>query len=106
MGLTASICPDCERAVIPSREICPYCGISAGRQRTIEISPEGTVLSYSVLEMPPAGFEPPVLIALIALEHDATVLCIGDRADIDTIEIDSRVIVYVGDDGKFHFQLR
>ena len=71
--------------------------------RAVEIGPDGVILSFSVLEMPPAGFEPPVLLALVELEYEATVLCLGDKKYIDDVEIDMPVDVFTDDTGRLRF---
>jgi uncharacterized OB-fold protein len=58
-----------------------------------EIDGMGEVLSHTVLQMPPEGFDPPLRMALVKLEEDAVILClsgndgtelrIGDRVRID-----------------------
>jgi len=54
--------------------------------------------------MPPSGFEPPVLIALVRLDHNATILCVGDKDYIDRVELDMPVEVFVDGMGRFCFR--
>jgi len=69
----------------------------------ITVGDEGTVLSYTLSQMPPEGFDPPILLVLVQLQHNVVVLCLGNPENSSHIEIDNRVRVYVGDDGRFHF---
>ena len=88
---------------MPPRQVCPYCGPGAPPMKPVEIGPEGAILSFSVLEIPPMEFEPPVLLALVELEHKATVLCLGDKKYIDDVEIDMPVVVFTDDTGRIRF---
>ncbi|RDE12903.1 MAG: hypothetical protein C4K49_09325 [Candidatus Thorarchaeota archaeon] len=103
MSISASKCKSCDRTVIPPRTICPYCGPKAGDMSQITVGEEGTVLSYTLSQMPPEGFDPPILLALVQLQHNAVVLCLGNPEDSSRIQIDKRVKVLSGDDGRFHF---
>jgi len=60
----------------------------------IHIAPRGTVQSYTTLQMPPEGFNAPLSMALVELEHSALVLCLArEQTDIpvnigDPVEIE------------------
>ncbi|MHA1806016.1 MAG: Zn-ribbon domain-containing OB-fold protein [Candidatus Thorarchaeota archaeon] len=99
----ASYCKSCGRVIVPPREICPYCGLTTGPMEPVDLKPEGTVVSFSVLEMPPSGFDPPVLLALVELERGATVLSLGEKRHIGAITIGSHVSLYYDDDNRLCF---
>lgn len=103
--IESSVCEMCKRAIIPPRIICPYCGIKAGRMKRIDVSPEGEILSYTVLEMPPEGFAAPILLALIEFDQGAIALCRGDTRDIASVRIGLRVRIDVGEDELLSFRL-
>ena len=71
----------------------------------VELGNNGKVLSYTILHMPPEGFEPPVMLGLVELERSTVTLCLGDKALIDQIEIGSEVVVEQDQDHRFIFRL-
>jgi uncharacterized OB-fold protein len=87
--IVSSKCSKCNRAIVPPRETCPYCGKIAGPMKNIELAPRGTVQSYTTLQMPPEGFQSPLSMALVELEHGALVLCLSNDQ--------TRVNVNIGD---------
>ncbi|TFF94990.1 hypothetical protein EU546_04130 [Candidatus Thorarchaeota archaeon] len=104
MKILASKCLTCSRAVVPPREICPYCGKRSERMRDIELIPEGEVVSYTLLHMPPEGFEPPLLMALVRLEHDAVVLCLLEEGlEEPAMEVGTKVRISIDDQERLRF---
>ncbi|NHJ12956.1 MAG: hypothetical protein EAX95_04730 [Candidatus Thorarchaeota archaeon] len=101
LSIQASRCRICERTVIPPRDTCPYCGISAGDSSPVKLAARGVVLSYTILEMPPSGFEPPVLLALVELDQGARILGIADKKDISSIGIGKEVEIQQDSEGRF-----
>ncbi|MFQ5832616.1 MAG: Zn-ribbon domain-containing OB-fold protein [Candidatus Thorarchaeota archaeon] len=65
----------------------------------------GSVLSYTVLEVPPEGFEPPILMALVEIEQGAVVLSTGGKDDIESIRIGAPVELESGPDGQLSFTI-
>lgn len=67
--LVGEICPHCETAIFPPRDICPDCGEEAGPPH--QFSGRGEVYSFTTVTEPPEGFEEnaPYQIALIKLEE-------------------------------------
>lgn len=94
MSIEAAKCDKCQRVIVPPRDICPYCGVSAGKMTHTMLDNGGTILSYTVLQMPPEGFQPPVLLALVKLDDGATTLCLGDTTENGDVQIGARVRVY------------
>lgn len=86
------------------RNICPYCGPSQVMMPT-QLNNKGIALSYTVLDMPPDGFEQPVLLALVELEKGAVVLALADRAEIEKVEIDAQVTISRDEAGRFLLSL-
>jgi uncharacterized OB-fold protein len=70
----------------------------------VELSPRGTIESYTVLHMPPEGFDSPLLLALVRLEEGATILCLGDSDSSKGVEIGRRVSVNTDESERFHFK--
>ena len=103
--IKASRCPDCEKVIVPPRDLCPYCRHMSTRSNVVELSNEGKVLSFSELHMPPEGFTPPMKMALVELEFGAVVLCLGEE-DIDfEVEIGSLVELTVDDEERLRFRI-
>ncbi len=71
----------------------------------IRISDAGTIVSYTVLHMPPEGFQPPVLLALVRLDDGATALCLGEAAEIANVRIGAHVRVYRDLTDRFMFHV-
>ena len=105
MRIEASKCSLCEKVIVPPRKTCPYCGDKTSEMAHIALESHGSVLSYTVLEMPPDGFDAPLILALVELEQGAVVLCLGEDVDIDSIGIGSYVDVRRVTDGRLSFTL-
>ena len=103
MAILCSECEKCGKRIVPPRNICPYC--RSDKSTTIELGEEGILLSYTILEMPPEGFQPPVILGLVELDG-AVVLCLGEQELIDTLEIGSGVYVQIDSEERFIFTLK
>ncbi len=104
MRIEASKCSVCGRVVVPPRPICPYCGPAAEEMVSTELEPSGEIVTYTVLEMPPEGFESPVVLGLVALEAGASVLCMGCSKDKDSLHIGMKVEVFEDDTRRLRFR--
>lgn len=62
-------------------------------------------MTYTVSHMPPEGFQPPLYLALVKLEHDAMILCLAESPEVGKVEIGDSVSVSVGADGRFFYRL-
>ena len=69
------------------------------------LSDEGAILSYSVLEMPPEGFDSPLLLALIELDEGAVVLSMGNPKNIVDATIGAKVSLKKDVTGRFTFNI-
>ena len=105
MRIEASKCPLCEKVIVPPRKTCPYCGDKTGEMTNVDLNSRGSVLSYTILEMPPDGFDPPLILALVELKQGIVVLCFGEEVDAEAIRIGSSVEVKRVTDGKLSFTL-
>jgi len=90
--IAASRCPDCGWVVAPPARICPRHPVEMA---PVEISGYGSVLSYTTLTVAPAGFKPPLHIAVVELPGGARIFChgketralrIGRRVAIEQVE--------------------
>lgn len=87
-------CNSCDYASVSSKYTCPKC--RTGKLAAKEVSPKGTVFSFTDIHIAPAEFAgiAPYTIALIQLdEADVKVTArmdgpveIGDQADLDKVE--------------------
>ncbi|MGY5865559.1 MAG: OB-fold domain-containing protein [Candidatus Thorarchaeota archaeon] len=102
--ILASRCTTCERAIVPPRETCPYCGKKAGVMESLELDGHGTVVSYTTLQMPPEGFDSPLTMALVELEYGAVVLCLAKEQSEFSIKIGDRVALSLDSENRFQYR--
>jgi uncharacterized OB-fold protein len=102
--ITSSRCNDCGRVIIPPRETCPYCGKNAGHMELMELPNRGVVQSYTTLHMPPEGFEAPLSLALVELEHGALILSVASDQSASPLKIGDSVKIEIDSEGKFHYR--
>ncbi|MFW9931329.1 MAG: Zn-ribbon domain-containing OB-fold protein [Candidatus Thorarchaeota archaeon] len=95
----------CENVLIPPRSICPYCGPESQELVEISVEPTGEVVSYTSLERPPEGFDPPVVLALVQTNSGATILCLGSKDEIEGTKIGSQVSITKDSQGRFLYKL-
>jgi uncharacterized OB-fold protein len=69
--LTGAACT-CGKTFLPPRDRCIFC---SGPTYPIEFKGTGTILTYTVLNVVPEGFEAPLILGLIQLDG------IGDRSE-------------------------
>lgn len=103
--IKASRCPECEKFIVPPRDLCPYCRHKSKKSKVVELSNEGKVLSFTELHMPPEGFTPPMKMALVELEFGAVVLCLGEENADSDVEMGSPVELTVDSDERLRFRI-
>ncbi len=104
LEIEATKCEQCENVVVPPRTICPYCG--PGTELTkVSLPSEGIIVSFTSLQRPPEGFDPPVILALVELSYGTTVLCLGSKEKEERAKIDSRVSLSKDSLGRFIFHV-
>jgi len=103
--IKASKCSGCDKVIVPPRDLCPYCRHKLNETNIIELRNEGEVLSFTELHKPPEGFDPPLKMALVELEHGAAVLCLGEENFASTVEIGSRVKLTFDSEKRLRFSL-
>ena len=103
--IKASRCSECDKVIVPPRDLCPYCRHKSKISNVIELSNEGKVLSFSELHMPPEGFTPPMKMALVELEFGAVVLCLGEEDTDFEVEIGSLVELTVDEEERLRFRI-
>ncbi len=64
--LAATVC-ECGQVFLPPRERCVKCTCPT---RPVDINDTGRILSYTVLQVTPEGFDPPLIVGLIEMDPD------------------------------------
>jgi len=64
--LTAAVC-ECGQVLLPPIERCITC---SSPTRSLEINDKGKILTYTVLQVPPEGYNSPLILGLIQLEEE------------------------------------
>ncbi|MGY5873122.1 MAG: zinc ribbon domain-containing protein [Candidatus Thorarchaeota archaeon] len=103
--IKASICSECSKVVVPPRDICPYCRSGKSTPRIINLRNEGIVLTFTELHIPPEGFESPLKLALVELEHNAVVLCLQEDEIDSDISIGNQVTLTYDDELRLRFRV-
>ena len=73
--LEAARCTGCGEVVFPPRLVCPSC---RGRKLTpLPLHPEGKVVTFTVIHVPPAAFrgDAPYVLAVVELEQGVRLTC-------------------------------
>jgi len=72
-------CLDCGAWTVPPQATCSACG--RFRLEVGEVAPRGQIRTFTVIRVPPVGFEAPYILALVELEDGPWVL--GNLLDFD-----------------------
>ena len=89
--LEAGKCKTCGEVHFPPRSVCRKC---AGREFTTEVLPSrGKVLTYTVVEIPPADFDSqkPYVNAVVELENGTRLTCMIAEAPPDDVDVGTEV---------------
>jgi len=84
-SLRGEVCPDCQQAIFPPRDVCPHCSQQAGPVQAM--SGRGEVFSYTKMFSVPDGFkyQRPYTVALVKLEEGPMVT--AQLTDLDESEV-------------------
>lgn len=84
--LTGTKCHTCNTAYFPPKNLCPNCR-RKGDIKELKFSGKGKILSYTIIRIPPEGFEiyTPYAVAIIELEEGTTISgqVIGSPDNVD-----------------------
>ena len=72
---------------------------------SVELDSQGTVVSYTTLQMPPEGFDPPLTMALVKLEYGAVALCLAKDQSESVVNIGDRVLLSLDSEEKLRFSI-
>ena len=79
-------CRDCGTIFTPPNGVCVNCG---GRGLSLaDLTPRGTIRTFSVIRVGPEGFKPPYVVALVALEDGPQVLGNLEGVDPEAVNLD------------------
>ncbi len=69
-NLIGTKCKKCDSVFFPPRSVCPECR-SVGKLESFDLKGTGTVVSYTVVRVPPEGFEneAPYNLAIVELDE-------------------------------------
>ncbi len=110
--LVGTRCENCGEVYFPPRVVCPKCR-REGEMKEVELSGRGEIYTYSVVRVPPEGFEgkAPYVVAIVKLEEGPLVTgmivdCDPGEIDIGTpVEATFRRVSEDGEDGVIYYSL-
>lgn len=111
--LIGNRCLTCGTYYFPPRTICPRCR-RAGKLEEFKFSGKGRIYSYTVIRVPPEGFEDqaPYIIAIVELDEGPRILSQIVDCKPEDVEIGKRVeavfrkVSEDGDSGIIHYALK
>jgi len=82
LRLIGEVCGNCDEKIFPPRDVCPHCRKEA--KKKFEFSGKGEVLSFTVMQEAPAGYEEyaPYVVALVKLEEGPVIT--AQLTDLET----------------------
>ena len=111
-GLIGTKCTTCTQVFFPPKSLCPDCR-RKGVLEDFKFSGNGEVISYTIIQTPPEGFEQfaPYAIGLIKLVEGTTISgqIVGDHSKIDMgkkVKSVFRKMYEDGDGGVIHYGIK
>jgi len=89
--LESGRCRGCGKVFFPPRIICDECG--SREFETVRAKDEGTILSFTVIRVPPSEFsdQAPYAVAIVELDDGPAITTQMADCDFDKLEIGKRV---------------
>jgi uncharacterized protein len=89
--LEGSRCSGCGRVCFPSRLVCPHC--RGTRHSPVTLRPEGKVVTFTVIHVPPAEFkgQSPYVLAVVEMADGVRLTC--QVADVDPLAVHADMAV-------------
>lgn len=100
-------CEGCGFSFVPYRSICPRCGSAKVKAR--KLPRRGRVVSFTLVENPPRGFEyyTPYILAVVELEDGTRVFGqVSDAENLkigDEVEATLRIVRVFGESGQIFY---
>jgi len=90
--LIGTHCVKCNETFFPPRRICPNCR-GAGKVEEMKLSGKGEVITYTVIRVPPEGFEKeaPYVVGIIRLDEGPSITSQIVDCQPEDVHIGSRV---------------
>jgi uncharacterized OB-fold protein len=111
-GLTGTKCSTCGTAYFPPKSFCPDCR-RKGKIEPAQFSGKGKISSYTIIRVPPEGFEKytPYAMAIIELDEGTRISgqIVGNIENVATgkrVETVFRRISEDGESGLIHYGLK
>jgi len=111
-NLIGTKCITCDTVYFPPKTFCPGCR-RRGKIEEATLCGKGKIVSYTIIRVPPEGFEKftPYAVAIIELNERTRISgqIIGDVSKVETgknVETVFRKISEDGDDGLIHYGLK
>jgi uncharacterized OB-fold protein len=79
-------CSRCNSIAAPPTGACPDCGMADLEVR--ELTPKGTIRTFTVVRVGPEGFDPPYVICMVELDDGPWVLGNLEGTDPDKVKMD------------------
>ena len=100
-SLIGSRCQTCGKAYFPPKAFCPECR-RRGRVDDYRFSGRGRIESYTVIRVPPEGFESPYAVAIIELEEGTRISgqIVGCPEDVEVGKRVKPVFRKISEDGR------
>ncbi len=91
--LEAGKCKGCGKLHFPPRLVCDACG--SRDFETVKLSREGTLVTYTIIRVPPGGFsdQAPYAVGIVELDGGARITAQVVDADFDELKIGQRMKV-------------
>jgi uncharacterized OB-fold protein len=81
-------CNDCAGYTAPPQKVCSQCG--SENMDIVELSKKGEIQTFTVINVVPEGFQPPVTVAVAALKEGPWLM--GDIIDINPDDVNMNII--------------
>ena len=105
-------CTTCNNVYFPPKSFCPECR-RKGKIEEVTLSGKGKIISYTIIRVPPEGFEnfTPYAVAIIELDEGTRISgqIVGDVNKVKTglnVETVFRKISEDGESGLIHYGLK
>ncbi len=103
-NLIGTKCGNCETVFFPPRYVCPKCR-RIGKLEPYQLKGRGKIVSYTVVHVPPNGFEiqTPYVIAIVELEEGPRVTSQITDCNPEDVKIGDEVEIafrHMGEEGK------
>ena len=72
-------CNKCNAYTVPPKKVCIMC--TSEDMEIVDIKPNGEIKTYTVVRVPPEGFEAPYIVGMVELDEGPWVM--GNIVDID-----------------------